>query len=214
MRILLFLTLIFIFVPATAAQQTPVKDAATGAASIAIVVDCSGSQRLQMDKVVSLIKQIAESMRPGDEAFLVRFVDTAKITVRQDFTGDKAEIADAADDLYVEGGATAVIDAVDFAARHFAESASKNTDRVIILISDGDDRGSAVKPDEAVSFLKQEKIRVFTIGISDLTVSAKALDKLAKETGGKAFVPRTPAELSNAVVDISSAIRGEKPAKK
>lgn len=101
MRVIGLLAVFLSFAPALFAQEAkPTENPAT----VAIVVDCSGSVRLQLDKTVSLIKQIAESMRPGDEAFIVRFVGADKIAIMQDFTQSKAEIADAADDLYIEGG--------------------------------------------------------------------------------------------------------------
>lgn len=206
MRVIGLLAVFLSFAPALFAQEAkPTENPAT----VAIVVDCSGSVRLQLDKTVSLIKQIAESMRPGDEAFIVRFVGADKIAIMQDFTQSKAEIADAADDLYIEGGQTAISDAVEFAARHFNESPTKNPARVIILISDGDEGKRTEKNDDVVSLLKKEKIKVFAIGVSDLTVSVKTLEKFTKETGGKTFVPRSPSDLSNLVVGIMGAVRGE-----
>ncbi|HEY2867031.1 MAG TPA: VWA domain-containing protein [Pyrinomonadaceae bacterium] len=180
--------------------------------SIAIVVDCSGSLRLQLDKTVSLVKQIAESMQSGDEAFIIRFVGADKITVTQDFTQSKSDLADAADDLYIEGGQTAITEAVEFAAKHFGESPIKNPQRTIILISDGDERKNSAT-EGVLNLLKDEKIRVFAIGISDLTVLPKVLERFTKETAGKTFVPRSPAELSNAVVSIMAALRGERTGK-
>lgn len=216
MRIFCFLALQLVCLTAVLAQDNQNKSGAAPAASIGIVVDCSGSQRLQLDKTIAAIKQIAEAMRPGDEAFLVRFIDSQKITISQDFTSNKSELQDAAEELFIEGGQTAVVDAVDFAARHFSENPSSagERSRVLILIADGDDRKSSAKLDATVTLLKQEKIRVFAIGLSDLNVSAKVLEKFSKDTGGKTFVPRSSADISNAIVEITSAIRGEQTTKK
>jgi VWFA-related protein len=215
MRFFVYLILQLVGVSALCAQVQEVKSAPS-AARFAIVVDCSGTQRLQLDKTISLIKQLAEAMRPGDEAFIVRFVGADKITITQDFTHEKAELQDAADDLYIEGGQTAIVDAIDFTAHHFAEdnANSDGSTRAIVLISDGDERKGSTKADATLSLLKQEKIKVFAIGISDLTVSTKLLDKFAKETGGKTFVPRTTSDLSNSILEILAAIRGEQAAKK
>jgi VWFA-related protein len=216
MRIFCFLALQLVCLTAVLAQDNQNKNGAATAARIGIVVDCSGSQRLQLDKTITAVRQIAEAMRPGDEAFLVRFVDAQKITVTQDFTSDKNELQDAAEELFIEGGQTAVVDAIDFAAHHFSENPSKGADRlrVLILITDGEDRKSAARAEVTLTFLKQEKIRVFAIALSDLTFSPKLLERFSKETGGKTFLPRGSAEISNAVVDITSAIRGEQAAKK
>jgi VWFA-related protein len=215
MRLPLLIILLFACLPAAWAQGPVGKTLTPPAASIGIVVDCSGSQRLQMEKTIAIIKQISEGLRPGDQAFIVRFVDAAKITVVQDFSGDKAELEDAADDLYIEGGQPAVVDAVDFAGKHFADDPqSAERSRVIILVSDGDERKDASKLDATIAKLQENKVRVYTIGVSDLTVSTKLLDRLAKDSGGKMFVPRSTSDVSNSVVDIMASIRGEQAAKK
>jgi VWFA-related protein len=210
MKFLAPLTLLFICVFTVAAQEKPAGKTSPSTTT-AIVVDCSGSLRLQLDKTITTVKQIAESMRPGDEAFLIKFVDAANIKVMQDLTDQKAEVADAAEDLYTEGGQTAIMDAVDFAAKHFSENkgATGGRSRIIVLITDGDEPKNSGKLDETIALLKQEHIRVYAIGLSDIKVSTKLLDRLSKDTGGKMFIPRTTAELSNAVLDISAASRGE-----
>src|SRR5215813_1354435 len=121
MRIFRILALLLVCIAVASAQDNANKNGRAPASSIGMVVDCSGTQRLQLDKTISVIKQIAEAMRPGDEAFIVRFVDAQKITVTQDFTSDKNELQDVAEELFIEGGQTAIVDAVDFAARHFSE---------------------------------------------------------------------------------------------
>ena len=217
MRILCFIVLQLVCLVAVSAQDNQNKSGAVSAVSIGIVVDCSGTQRLQLDKTIAAIKQLTEAMRPGDEAFLVRFVDAQKITVTQDFTSDKGELQDAAEELYIEGGQTAVLDAVNFAARHFSENPSGGDGRarILILITDGgDDRKISERMDASLNLLKQEKIRVFAIGLSDLTVSTKILERFSKDTGGKTFLPRMTMDVSNAIVDIMSAIHDEQPAKK
>jgi len=175
---------------------------------IGIVVDCSGSQRTVLDKTFSAVKQIAESLREKDQAFLVRFVDSAKISVIQDLTGKKEDIEDSSDSLYIEGGQSAIIDAVDHSARYLVEnSPDGSVVRTLIVITDGEDGTSGKKIEEVVQFLKEKQIRVFAIGISDLKVSTKLFDRLTKETGGKTFIPRTTVELSNSVVEIVKNLR-------
>ena len=201
----------------TSAQnsQTQKSEKSPGAISVGIVVDCSGSQRLHLERMLAVVKQIADTIAPGDEAFVVRFIDSSKISVVQDFTDQKDMLADAADSLYIEGGQTALIDAIDFSARHFSEStmSSVRTSRVLVLITDGDDRKSKSQADETIALLKQEKIRVFAIGIGDDKIASKLLDKFSKETGGKTYVPRTQAETTDEVNELAAAIRATIAAK-
>src|SRR3989440_4726684 len=80
--------------------------------SYGLVVDNTGSLRNQINQVIEASKSIVESNKPGDEAFVVRFVGSDEVKIMQDFTADKQSLSEALDDMFVEGGQTAVIDAV------------------------------------------------------------------------------------------------------
>jgi Mg-chelatase subunit ChlD len=178
-----------------------------------IVVECTGTQRMQMDHIVSVIKQFTETMQVGDEAFLVRYVDPARTSVVQDLTKEKADINDAAEGLYVEGGQTSLFDAVEYAAQYLAKNKdAASGSQTLIVISSGEDKGDR-SIDGTLSLLKEKQIRVYAIGMSDLKVSPKSLDRLSRDTGGKSYLPRTTAELSNAVIDITKSMHGVAAAK-
>jgi VWFA-related protein len=208
--ILSLLLVVLLAAPCAAQDGTAATPTApTNAVTLGILVDCSGSQRLQLDNMISAVKQIGETITESDRAFMVRFVDAGKISIVQEFTNNKAEIEETAESLFIEGGQTAIIDAVDRSARYVAKNDKDATgSRVFIVISDGEDRSSGKKADETIALLKENQIKVFAIGLADLKVSTKLLDKLAKETGGKAFMPRNTSELSNAVIAIAKIMRG------
>ena len=77
-----------------------------------IVVDNSGSMRQQLDKVVEAGKVFGKHEPADDETMIIRFVGRDKIEIEQQFTSNKTDLNDALDNLYIEGGQTAVIDAV------------------------------------------------------------------------------------------------------
>lgn len=192
-----------------AAEHGAPKNSA--ALSLGILVDNSGSYRTLLDKIVEITKDIVEENGSDDETFLARFISSEKIKILQDFTVSKDEIHQAADEMYIEGGLTAILDAVLFSAKHLSENAAKEPSRrkVLILISDGDERQSNAKLDEVLKYLKENKIRVFALGISEGKVSTKILDKLTKETGGRTFVPKTRADIGAAIKDLNAAIRAQ-----
>ncbi len=183
----------------------------TGQVSVSygIVVDNSGSYRLLLDGIVEAVKNIVNDNKADDETFLVRFVDTDKIYLSQDFTPDKNLIRDAADEMYIEGGKTAILDAVYFSAKHLSANAESNRRRGLVLITDGDDRQSKVKLEDVLKFLKGEKIQVFSIGLSDEKVYTKLLDKLAKETNGRFFTPKNRAEIQTVIKELTAVIRAQ-----
>lgn len=187
----------------------PATDAKTVAVSYGIVVDNSGSYRMILDSVIETVHNIVEENKADDETFLVRFVDSSKMDLTQDFTASKDQIHEAADNLFVEGGLTAIYDAVNFSAKHLAENTKQdaNRRRILILITDGDDRASKSKIEDVLKFLKDEKIQVFTVGLADGKVFSKNLNRLAKETGGKSFEPKKRAEIASAVKELAAAMR-------
>jgi hypothetical protein len=175
-----------------------------------IVVDNSGSLRMQLENIVDLVKAIVEGNGADDETFLVRFVSSDKVVLLQDFTSAKMSLLEAAEEMYIEGGQTAILDAVSFSAKHLAANSKSDvsTPKVLILVTDGDDRESIAKAEQVVLQLKQLNVRVFVIGISEtLKVETKVLEKLTKSTGGKLFLPKGGAGRSTVVKEVAAAIR-------
>ena len=197
---------------AVTAQDKSVDAAAPSAAtplSIAIVVDNSGSYRTIFDRVLRSTTQIVDDVRPGDEGFLVTFVDTKKILLRQGMTEEKKDLQDSVDNMFIEGGYTAILDAVVFASKHLSEHSTPGGDRarVMILITDGDERVSTATVDEAVRAAKAANIRIFVLGLYEEKFYPKVVDRLTKETGGAKFVPKIPKDTPASVTSLLSAIR-------
>ena len=190
-----------------------------------LVIDNSGSLRSQIDQVINAGKTIVNSNKTGDETFVVRFVDSTKIELKQDFTADQNMLTDALDDMYVEGGATAVIDAVYLSAERAAEYKKGNDlndrrRRALILVTDGEDRNSQYKQDQLFARLREEDVQIFVIGFvnelesergfirkSKREKSVELLDRLAKETGGRAFYPTSLKELPDIAKEITRDMR-------
>jgi hypothetical protein len=109
--------------------------------SYGLAVDTSGSLRSQLQSVVDAGKTIINSNKQGDETFLVRFISSDKIETVQDFTANKELLMDGLDSFYVEGGQTAIIDAVYLSAEHVSEyrkgDEGDRRRRALIVITDG-----------------------------------------------------------------------------
>ncbi|HYY94896.1 MAG TPA: VWA domain-containing protein [Pyrinomonadaceae bacterium] len=190
-----------------------------------LVVDNSGSLRNQINQVIEAAKTIVNSNKPGDETFVVRFISSDEIKIMQDYTADKQSLDDALDDMFVEGGQTAVIDAVYLSAEHAAERRKGETDqdkrrRALILVTDGEDRASFYKQEQLFEALKEEDVQIFVIGFvnelekdrgfiskSKRQKAMDLLDKMAKETGGRAFYPNSLSELPQIAQDITKDLR-------
>jgi len=75
---------------------------------------------------------------------------------------------DGLDSLYVEGGQTAIIDAVYLSAEHVSEYKKGGDDdrrrRALIVITDGEDRNSFYKQEKLFSRLREEDVQIYVIG--------------------------------------------------
>lgn len=187
-----------------------------------VVVDSTGSMRGYTNVVVDALRAFLAESRPGDEAFVERFVSSDKITLLEDFTSDRDALGDALDDIYIEGGLSAVVDAVYVAAQHAAahDTPGKKYRPVLLLVTDGEDRGSARKPEELTKLLRETGVQVFAVGlVNDLSSggftarsnrrqrATDLLDAIAKESGGRAYFPKSLADLPSLLRDVSRAMR-------
>ena len=191
----------------------------------ALVIDNSRSLRAQLGKIIEAGKIIVGTNRAKDESAVIRFTSADKIEVVQDFTPNKSALDNALDNLFIEGGKTAVIDAVYQSAKK-AESyrnSQKKEDvkiRALVLVSDGDDRSSTRDEQQLIELLRQTQVQIYAIGfINDLsreedangisrrTKAEKFLTKLAEETGGKVYFPASMNELPQIAKEISGELR-------
>ncbi len=192
--------------------------------SYGLAVDTSGSLRSQLQSVVDAGKTIINSNKHGDETFLVRFISSDKIETVQDFTDNKELLMDGLDSFYVEGGQTAIIDAVYLSAEHVSEyRKGDETDRrrrALIVITDGEDRNSFYKQEQLFARLREEDVQIFVIGfVNELEKEAglirksprdkavNLINRLASETGGRAFFPESISQLPEIANEIIRDLR-------
>ncbi len=191
----------------------------------ALVIDNSGSLRSQLEKVIEAGKILVSANKAGDETSLIRFVSREKITIEQAFTSNKADLTDALDNLFIEGGQTAIIDAVYLAAEKVSEyekvvGKEDRTRRALVVVSDGEDRDSYYNEAQLFELLRELDVQIYAIGfVNDLSKEAgfiakspqgkaKAfLQRMATETGGKAYFPNDIGELNGVAKEIGSELR-------
>ncbi len=192
--------------------------------SYGLAVDTSGSLRTQLQSVIDAGKSIVNTNKPGDETFLVRFISSDKIITEQDFTSNQELLIDALDSLYTEGGQTAVIDAVYLAAERLAEYKKGDDNdrrrRALIVVTDGEDRVSFYKQEQLFARLREQDVQIYVIGFvneldkeggfirkSSREKSVNLINKMASETGGRAFFPQSLSELPQIANEIVRDLR-------
>lgn len=191
----------------------------------ALVIDNSRSLRSQLTKVIEAGKIIVGANQTKDVSTIFRFVSANKIEVVQEFTSNKSSLNNALDNLFVEGGQTAIIDAVYQATQKVEQyqNSQKAEDvkvRALILVSDGDDRSSSKTEQELFQLLRASHVQIYAIGfVNNLTTEPDAkgvnaqekaksfLTRLSTETGGKVYFPNSINELSTIASEISKDLR-------
>lgn len=190
-----------------------------------LVIDNSGSLRSQLEKVIEASKILVNTNRPDDETSIIRFVSSEKVEIVQDFTSRKTDLTDALDNLYIEGGPTAIIDAVYLAAERVEQYEKSNRPndhkrRALILVSDGEDRDSYYKMQQLFELLRESEVQIYAVGFvneldgdggfigkSERAKAKSFLERLAEETGGKAYFPNSLNELNPIAQDIANELR-------
>jgi len=189
-----------------------------------LAVDTSGSVRPQFQQIIDAAKTIINSNKKGDETFIERFISSDKIETVQDFTPSKDLLMDGLDTLYVEGGQTAVVDGVYLAAEHVAQYQKGGDDdrrrRALIVVTDGEDRASYYNEAQLFQALREEDVQIFVIGFVNELDAEKGLirksprekavnliNKLAADTGGRAFFPQSISELPQIANEIVRDLR-------
>src|SRR6266404_1430376 len=184
--------------------------------SLVFAIDTSGSMRPKLDTVVKASTNIVKEGRAGDEMAVIEFKDQPELL--EEFTGDVNDVIDTLNGL-VASRQTAMLDALYLAA-DYASKEGKNRRKAVLVVTDGLDNDSYYKFNEVVNHLREIDVQIYLIGfVSDLDrdsglfkKSAKdkaetLLNKLAEETGGKAFFPRELSEVHAIAEQISTDLR-------
>ena len=167
-----------------------------------IAVDLSGSMETQdfdnqdgeqvdrLTAVKTVLTRLA-SERPGDRLGLIVFGNQAFL--QSPFTEDHKIWATLLEETRIRmaGPSTALGDAVGLAIKLFVDADTEN--RVLLVLTDGNDTGSMVPPVDAARVAASEDIRIYPIAVGDPSaVGEEAIDKdtllrMAEVTGGQAF---------------------------
>jgi Ca-activated chloride channel family protein len=185
--------------------------------NLAIVADNTGSMRTNLNEVVQISSLFVDVLKPSDEAFVVRFVDSDIIEIMQDWTSNKRLLNQALEQMFVEGGQSAVLDAIYLSAQNLLkrEREDKSKRYAIVLISDVEDRDSYYNFEQTTALFKGTDLQIFIVSYAEDAVQQKKKARslshqLAFETGGTLYsLPkkRTKQDVVNALNKILAELR-------
>ena len=212
--------LIWILIVVALARPQWVGDAVTreiSARDLILAIDISGSMEqrdfrtadgatlTRLDGVKRVIKDFI-ARRRGDRVSLILFGTRAYVQVP--FTQDLQTAAQLLDQTQVgmAGQQTAIGDTIGLAIKTLEGSRAKQ--KLLILLTDGNDTASRVPPEHAADIARQKDMVVYTIGVGDPAASGEnrvdlgVLQSVAATTGGRFFRAEDGAQLQAIYADI------------
>jgi len=173
---------------------------------IVLLVDNSLSIRADVDKLEAAAREFAYEIFEGDKLLIVGYDEQAEIVA--DWTDDAKSIESSLK-LFRKKGQPFLFDAIRAVVAE-ALQPLQNQKRVIVVISDGLDRGSKATFEQTLAQLQQENIMVYAVQAVDRTRGAirrdvpkprVVIDKLAEGTGGQIFSIDHPSDAAKAICD-------------
>jgi VWFA-related protein len=172
-----------------------------------ILLDNSTSMLDSIDEAEKAALQFFQSVvRSQDRACLITFNDSPQLVVP--FTNDHEVLAGGLAGLVAEGE-TALHDSLVYALHYFSGLRGK---RALVLLSDGEDVGSAYTFDDALDFARRTGVPIYTIGLGVAqrdAMSRTKLIRLAQDTGGRSFFIDSAEGLAHVYSRIETELRAQ-----
>jgi len=213
-------TLVWILLVTALARPQWVGDPVTreiSARDLILAIDISGSMEqrdfkagdgailTRLDGVKRVVRDFI-ARRKGDRVALILFGTRAYVQVP--FTQDlqTAQVLLDQTEVGMAGQQTAIGDTIGLAIKTFAASTAK--EKLLVLLTDGNDTASRVPPVSAADIARQNEVIVYTIGVGDPAASGEnrvdlsVLQSVATTTGGHFFRAEDGAQLQAIYADI------------
>jgi len=177
--------------------------------TVGLVIDNSGSMQAKLPEVLVGATEFAESSNPLDQIFVVNFDEhvTTGLPPGVPFTSSVAQLEQALSTVAAHG-MTALYDAVSFALTHLRAGSHRR--RALVVISDGGDDASHLTLKQVLAQAERSNAVIYTVGLfsrSDEDRDPGVLERLAKMTGGAAFMPRKTTDTARVCLRIARMIR-------
>ena len=190
-------------------------------------VDLSGSMQIE-DMVIdgkvtdrfTLIQHVISQFierRKGDRIGLILFADHAYL--QSPLTADRRTVAQYLNEAEIGlvGRQTAIGEAIALGVKRFDQV--KNSNRVLILLTDGSNNAGAISPEQATDIAAKRGITIYTVGVGaevmerrtlfgkervnpSMDLDETQLKQIAEKTGGSYFRARNTEELERIYQEI------------
>ncbi|MCZ7590602.1 MAG: type II secretion system F family protein [Gaiella sp.] len=169
-----------------------------------LLIDASNSMKGSIQSAMQAARAFA-ARNPGQPLSVVFF--NVKPTVALPLTTDRKQIEAVLAKAPKLAEGTRIYDALVAAVAQVRGSALGAAR--VVLLTDGDDVGSATSLDSALAQLDGQKIRVFTVGIASPDFMPDDLEKIADETGGTYAAATSPEALTKIYDELGFQLGNE-----
>lgn len=177
-------------------------------ARIVLLVDNSLTIRADVEKLEAATREFAYEIFEGDKLLIVGYDEQAEIVA--DWTDDAKQIEKSLAS-FRKKGEPHLFDALSAVAEEaLLPLSASNQKRIVVVISDGLDRGSKTKFNRILSDLQKQDVTVYAVQAPDRTGGAlrrdqpkpvQVIEKLVEGTGGRIFPINEPREAAKAICD-------------
>jgi Ca-activated chloride channel family protein len=173
---------------------------------IVTLIDNSASMQPRMEATrQAALEFLRRVIRPQDQAAVITFNDAPRVAV--DLTGDLAALEEGLSGLVAQDE-TALYDSVIYSLYYLTGARGQ---RAVFVLSDGLDRASGFRFEDALESARRAGIAVYAVGL-DLPngrhgEAARNLSRLAEETGGRSFFVNGAGELAAVYAEIEHELR-------
>jgi len=210
------------------AQKIAFFDRGNGPVSVVVLVDSSSSMATtgRVGSAQAVAAQFMRVARPGDEVWAMDFTEWMgrfeRVPQKQLSTSEAVKVPGAG------GTGSALYDAIASAICHLRTSV--NPRQAIIVITDGIDEHSRISLDQLIDLVRSQRAQLFLIGFPsrpefrafnhsqpkvtlvtghDIDNPDVVFDRLSKEAGAQAFIPKSESRLQDALKAVSSMLESE-----
>jgi VWFA-related protein len=180
--------------------------------SMGLVVDNSGSMRNKRKAVESAGLAAVKASNPRDEVAVINFNDEPYQDVP--LTSDIKKMEEGLTRIDSRGG-TAMRDAIA-ASMDYIKAKGKHQKKVLLVVTDGDDTASEmITLERLVQKAHDDEVLLYFIGLLSeedkraAKRAKRAMDALAKASGGSAVFPETLEEVEPVAVQMATELRNQ-----
>jgi len=169
------------------------------AVSLGILIETSLLTSRNRPAIIATLKDIVRNLRSNDEACILVFSN--QLDFEQDLTADDKLLEEAISQIRPRQG-KALLSGIAFAAGHL-KRIGRNSNRILLVISDGRDTQSAAS--DTLAFRSQVTgVRIDCLGLQADGVNERALlERVAAYSGGKASFASDSGQFRTAALQIT-----------